>query len=157
MHGSLNWVRSSDSEIRFSPEVTLSGHVQVNNPTAVSAALAIRALILPNLRKFESTLLERIYFDLLRLLANCLERDNSLLIAFGFSFADEHILDITRRALRNPTSQLIIFGYSNDDANAFEVKFAQHRNVLVVGPGEGQPIDFTAFNSILQEIVPVAG
>lgn len=158
VHGSLSWQRDADKEIRFASDgVSLSGHVQKNNPSAVSNALAKRAVILPNIRKFESTLLERVYFDLLRLYSNCMDRDNALLIAFGFSFADEHILDITRRALRNPTSQLLMFAYSNANALAFSDKFSQNRNVTVIDPGAGPPTDFKVFNSILRQVVPQGG
>lgn len=158
VHGSLSWVRDADKEIRFASDgVKLSGNVSKIDPEAVSAALATRALILPNLRKFESALMERVYFDLLRLLSNCMDRDNSLLVAFGFSFADEHIHDITQRALRNPTSQLLIFSYSNANVTGFSHRFAQNRNVTIVGPGDGPAIDFKSFNSILRAIVPNAG
>ena len=155
LHGSLSWQRDGDKEIRFaSGGVTLSGHVQKNNPDAVSTALARRAVILPNIRKFKSTLIERVYFDLLRLYSNCMDRDNALLIAFGFSFADEHILDITRRALRNPTAQLLIFAHSRANVAAFVNKFSQNRNVIVIDPGDGPPTDFNVFNSILRQVIP---
>lgn len=158
VHGSLSWQRDGDKEIRFASNgVSLSGHVQKNNPGAVSIALARRAVILPNVRKFESTLMERVYFDLLRLYSNCMDRDNALLIAFGFSFADEHILDITRRALRNPTAQLLLFAYSNANVAAFSDKFSQNRNVTVIDPGVGPPTDFKVFNSILRQIIPQGG
>ncbi|WP_434722776.1 SIR2 family protein [Mesorhizobium sp. RIZ17] len=158
VHGSLSWQRDGDMEICFASDgVSLSGHVQKNNPDAVSIALAKRAVILPNVRKFESTLIERVYFDLLRLYSNCLDRDNALLIAFGFSFADEHILDITRRALRNPTAQLLIFAYSSANVAAFSDKFSQNRNVTVIDPGAGPPTDFKVFNSILRQVIPQGG
>jgi len=158
VHGSLSWTRDADKEIRFASDgVKLSGNVSKIDPAAVSAALATRALILPNLRKFESALMERVYFDLLRLLSNCMDKDNALLVAFGFSFADEHILDITQRALRNPTSQLLIFAYSDANMTGFSNKFAQNRNVTIVGPGGGPSIDFKYFNSILRAIIPDGG
>lgn len=158
VHGSLSWQRDGEKEIRFASNgVSLSGHVQKNNPGAVSIALAKRAVILPNVRKFESTLIERVYFDLLRLYSNCMDRDNALLIAFGFSFADEHILDITRRALRNPTAQLLIFAYSSANVAAFSDKFSQNRNVTVIDPGVGPPTDFKVFNSILRQVIPQGG
>jgi len=157
VHGSLTWSRSEANEIRFSPNVMPAGHVNRQVPAEVTLALSRRALILPNLRKFESTLMERVYFDLLRLFSNALERDNALLVSFGFSFADEHILDITRRALRNATAQLLIFAYSNANAASFDTIFQQHRNVLIVGPGQGPVIDFTALNSILRDVGPLSG
>lgn len=158
VHGSLSWQRDGDKEIRYASNgVSLSGHVQKNNPGAVSIALAKRAVILPNVRKFESTLMERVYFDLLRLYSNCMDRDNALLIAFGFSFEDEHILDITRRALRNPTAELLIFAYSSANVAAFSDKFSQNRNVIVIDPGAGPPTDFKVFNSILRQVIPQGG
>lgn len=155
LHGSLSWQRNDDREIRFNTNgITLSGAVARNDPTAVSQALDQRALILPNIRKFESTLMERVYFDLLRLYSNCLDKDNSVLIAFGFSFADEHILEITRRALRNPTTQLIIFAYSHANVAGFVDKFPGQRNVLVIDPGDEANITFSTLNSTLSDVVP---
>lgn len=43
--------------------------------------------------------------------SNELEKQNTLLIAFGFSFRDEHILEITRRSLINPSLLLYAFYY----------------------------------------------
>ena len=115
-------------------------------------ALANRAVILPNMRKFESTLLDRIYFDLLRLYSNALEVENSLLFVFGFSFADQHVLDITKRALRNPTAMIVLFAFQLSDVVDFEDKFSAHRNVLIIHPSDGENIDFNTLNSLFNSI-----
>lgn len=107
---------------------------------------------MPNMRKFESTLLDQVYFDLLRLYSNAMEMENALLFVFGFSFADEHILDITRRALRNPTAKVVIFAYSQGGVADFEIKFSAHRNVLVVKPTEDQHIGFPELNALFDMI-----
>lgn len=83
-----------------------------------------------------------------------MDRDNALLIAFGFSFGDEHILDLTRRALRNPTSQLIVCGYSAAAADDLALKFTSHRNVIVLGPDADENLDFSKLNSLLSDIAP---
>lgn len=155
IHGSLSWGRKDDQNILFDPAPPqgLSADDKAD-PTQVAAALKQRVVILPNIRKFESTLLDRVYFDLLRLFSNALERENALLIAFGFSFADEHILDITRRALRNPTAQLIVFCYSAQSAAIFEEKFSQQRNVLIVAPAVDSHLGFNELNSILTSVTP---
>jgi hypothetical protein len=70
-------------------------------------------------------------------------------MCFGFSFADEHILDITRRALRNPTSHLIVFSYDHASSGGYQAKFAKHRNVTVVTPAAGVVIDMERLNKIL--------
>lgn len=149
VHGSISWKRQANEKIVLGePETAQLTVVQKDNPQEVKEALAKRAVILPNMRKFESTLLDRVYFDLLRLYSNAMEVENTLLFVFGFSFADEHILDITRRALRNPTAKVVIFAYSQNSAADFQTKFSAHRNVLVVGPSEGQHIGFPELNSL---------
>lgn len=153
IHGSLSWKRESEERILFgSHDCTELTTIEKDSPILVAEALSKRAVILPNMRKFESTLLDRVYFDLLRLFSNALEKENALLIVFGFSFADEHILDITRRALRNPTAKIVIFAYSEDSVDEFERKFRSHRNATVVHPIDGDVIDFVVVNKILVDV-----
>lgn len=155
IHGSLSWGRKDEESILFDPSrpAGLSEEDKTDHDK-VLASLKQRALILPNIRKFESTLLDRVYFDLLRLFSNALERENALLLAFGFSFADEHILDITRRALRNPTAQLVIFSYNAESAATYAQMFDQQRNVLIVAPAADANIGFTELNDLLSSITP---
>jgi len=154
LHGSLNWKRK-DSEIVLQKDaVKALSDEEKAKPEAVSTALRCRAVILPNMLKFGSTLLDRVYYDLLRFFSNSVEKENSVLIAFGFSFADDHILDITRRALRNPTSQLIVFAHSPAAAQSLEIKFESQRNVIIVSPEEDEVIDFPKFASLLKEVGP---
>ena len=153
VHGSISWKRETNKKIVLGkPETEQLTEVQKNNPQDVREALAKRAVILPNMRKFESTLLDRVYFDLLRLYSNAMEMENSLLFVFGFSFADEHILDITRRALRNPTAKVVIFAYSQSGATDFETKFSAHRNVLIIKPTDDQHIGFPELNALFDKI-----
>lgn len=153
VHGSISWKRQANEKIVLgAPETDQLTETQKNNPQEVREALAKRAVILPNMRKFESTLLDRVYFDLLRLYSNAMEMENALLFVFGFSFADEHILDITRRALRNPTAKVVIFAYSQNGAADFKKKFSAHRNVLIIKPEEGQHIGFPELNSLFDAI-----
>lgn len=153
VHGSISWKRDADKRIVLGvPETEQLTVVQKNNPQDVKEALAKRAVILPNMRKFESTLLDRVYFDLLRLYSNAMEVENALLFVFGFSFADEHILDITRRALRNPTAKVVILAYSQDGATDFEAKFSAHRNVSIVKPAAGKNIGFPEVNDLFDKI-----
>lgn len=153
LHGSLTWKKTDDTSIHFSTEVVPRlAEADLKDSKKVLEHLAKRAVILPNMRKFESTLLERVYFDLLRLYSNALDKENALLLVFGFSFADEHILDITKRALRNPTAKIIIFSYSAGSADDFAKKFDQQRNVLVVSPDGAQKLSFEKLNGLLKEI-----
>lgn len=156
IHGSLTW-HGATNGIRFcSSYLKKLTEDEKKKTEKVDEALQKRAIILPNSGKFYSTVLDRIYYDLLRMYSNALERENALLIAFGFSFADEHILDITRRALRNPTAQLIVFAYDEKAAADFQDRFEQHRNVCIIAPKAEAVIGFEAFNSLLESIPPVA-
>jgi len=156
LHGSLSWRREADEVVARAGPVAAPEAGAIDVPAARSAYLKDHVLILPNVRKFHSTLMERVYYDLLRLFARCLEVDNAVLLAFGFSFVDKHILDLTRRALRNPTAQLIVVAFDVAAAESFKAMFASHRNVTIIAPAAGATIDFTRLNDILEAIVPEA-
>lgn len=66
-------------------------------------------IVYPTKKKFESTLVNEYYFNLLRLLSYELEKEQSTLIVFGFSFYDEHITEIVQRSLNNPNLLVIIW------------------------------------------------
>lgn len=155
LHGSLSWKKMISGICFCSDHNDKLTDEQKADASRVEEALRKRVLILPNLKKFEATLMNRHYYDLLRMFSNSMDKENALLISFGFSFADEHILDITRRALRNPTSQLIIFAYSVDGATEFEETFNNHRNVTIISPEEGVNIEFAQLNSLLNAVIPV--
>jgi len=90
---------------------------------------------------------------MLRIFANVLDKENTLLIAEGFSFSDEHILDIIKRGLRNPTLKLIIFCYLKEELEAFSRKFSTFNNVEIVYSTVTN-IDFQSFNDILHCVLP---
>lgn len=129
---------------------------KVNRNAEISKVRAIIdqfSVILPNKQKFKNTLMNQFYYDLLRIYANELDKENTLLLAEGFSFADEHILEITIRALRNPTLRLVIFCFKEDEVAEYERKFDRHGNVDIIY-SNGKEIDFAAFNAILKDILP---
>lgn len=78
-------------------------------------------IINPTKEKFKSTTLDGTYYELLRMYANELERENSILFVMGFSFADEHIKEITLRSVRsNPTLKIYILGYDSAAENVIK-------------------------------------
>src|SRR5690606_17804669 len=92
LHGSLSWRQEHDG-IAFKPSrVPKLAAGDKANADKVKEYLEKHFVVLPNLKKFHSTLMDRVYYDLLRIFANTMDRGNALLIAFGFSFVDEHIL-----------------------------------------------------------------
>ena len=103
-------------------------------------------IVNPTKRKFEETLLERSYYDLLRIYANELDRNNALLLVFGFSFADEHIRDLTVRAAKsNPKLIVLISCYSTDAARDFERLFKSCENVILLVPEDGECLGLDVF------------
>jgi SIR2-like domain len=152
LHGSLSWKRDGDS-ILFSV---------MHNPllsTGKSAAevrtfVEAYAVVLPETRKFQTTLMDGTYYELLRIYNNELDREGTLLVAFGFSFADSHILAITKRALKNPTLKLVTFAFSDKDREMLIKLFDGCNNVDIVSPGPGENLDFPRFNGLLRSILP---
>ncbi|WP_159517255.1 SIR2 family protein [Sunxiuqinia indica] len=98
-------------------------------------------IVNPTKEKFERTLFDEKYYELLRIYANSLEKENAILFCLGFSFADEHIREITLRAANsNPTLQIIVFAYDSEAKNAIkkELKIGtqkpRNNNVKVIDP-----------------------
>ena len=105
-------------------------------------------IVNPTKWKFHETVFEEHYYQMLRMLSFELEREQAVLITFGFSFADEHILNLVKRSLSNP--QLMVFVTCFDEAEYTRLLavFADYANVRCVSAENGN-LDFTAFNALL--------
>lgn len=113
------------------------------------------ALIFPEKNKFENTLYQEFYYQNLRQLSYELEKQNSILIVFGFSFADEHIAEIVKRACNNPTLNIYIFCYSFDTKSEIlnNLKLEEFpSNIKTILPEDNGNIDFKIFLKKLFEI-----
>jgi len=104
-----------------------------------------KPIVNPTKWKFHETVYEEHYYQMLRLLSYELEKPNAVLITFGFSFADEHILNLVMRSLSNPGLQVFICCYSHATHNALSETFKGHRNVQCLMLEDGV-MDFSAFN-----------
>ena len=113
------------------------------------------ALIFPEKNKFENTLYQEFYYQNLRQLSYELEKQNSILIVFGFSFADEHIAEIVKRACNNPTLNIYIFCYSLNTKNEIlnNLKLEEFpSNIKTILPEDNGNIDFKIFLKKLFEV-----
>lgn len=73
------------------------------------------AVVNPTKAKFRETLLDKNYYDLLRILSNELEKENAVLFILGFSMSDEHVKQIIIRAVEtNPTLMVYVFAYDEE-------------------------------------------
>jgi len=119
------------------------------------------SIVNPTKAKFQTTVLDQKYYDLLRLYSNELERENTLLFVMGFSFADEHIKDLTiRLANSNPTLMIYVFARSQNSKKKFEAILyigtkIKNKNIVIVAPEldkEGKDSFEYNFNMINQKI-----
>lgn len=169
LHGSVNWyIGKSDIEIKNSIVLTSIDTEHINERGHITNI--DMPIILPTKQKFVRTLLEHVYYDMSRFYANELEREQSVLFCFGFSFADEHIRSITKRALGNPSLTLIIFPFSIKDEIELYNLFKSYKNVKIIRIEESSDeidvkfidkpiaadirknIDFITFIALLEEL-----
>lgn len=92
-------------------------------------------VINPDKYKFSITVSEQHYYQLIRCFSYELERKQSILIVFGFSFADEHIKDIFERSLLNPELQVILISYDEDGQKKMRETFAGYKNIKFLPKG----------------------
>lgn len=105
-------------------------------------------MINPTKRKFKESVIDHHFYELMRQYSNNLEKENTLLLVSGFSFADEHIADITRRAANtNPTLHIVVFAFNDGDGAVIKTNLKMpdvclNNNIVILTPS-----DFKAQNS----------
>lgn len=102
-------------------------------------------IVNPTKWKFHETVFEEHYYQMLRLLSYELEKPNAVLVTFGFSFADEHILNLVQRSLSNPTLQVFVCCFNQAEADRLNGYFGSYKNVQCVSSTDGV-LNFAAFN-----------
>lgn len=116
-------------------------------------------MIHPRKTKFRETVLHMYFYELMRHYSNSLESHNSVLFVAGFSFADEHIAQLTVRASNsNPTLQVIVFAYNDDArsniiANLKKAGNIHNDNISVISPSDY----YTAQEDSEQEMLSNSG
>lgn len=145
LHGSLSW-KNHEGKISYHiPDKKLAVFTTQDE---MNKWVLNHALILPRKEKFKETLLQNVYYDLLRTYSNELDKEATLLLVFGFSFADEHLETLTKKALRNATLKLLIFAYDKASADGFMEKFRDYSNVEIIHRPGGN-VDFSEMNRII--------
>lgn len=137
-----NKTKSKDDllQMQSNNELTLSKQ-QKNDFWSLYNELPI---VNPTKWKFHETVFEEHYYQMLRYLSYELEKPNSVFITFGFSFGDEHILNLVKRSLSNPTLQVFICCYNSTEKEAMTKKFSEHKNVKLIT--SKKPLTFCRFN-----------
>ncbi len=104
-------------------------------------------IVNPTKWKFHETVFEELYYQLLRHLSYELEKPNAVLITFGFSFADEHILNIVKRSLVNPRLKVFVCCFNEFERTLMEQRFKGFANVEIVCREE--EMTFAVFNEFV--------
>lgn len=160
LHGSLTW-QMADNEIVFrasDSNALLQESRKLSEASSLSDLKKFNrrfSVVLPTNEKFKSCILNQTYYDLLRIYANELDKENTLLIVEGFSFGDQHITAITKRALKNPSLHMAIFCYKKEELNSYLQKFEDHKNVDIIY-SETKDFSFREINLMLKTVLPVA-
>jgi hypothetical protein len=102
-------------------------------------------IVNPTKWKFHETVFEEHYYQMLRFLSYELEKPNSVLITFAFSFADEHILNLVKRSLTNPRLKVFVCCFNEKEKQVMHNRFKLFKNVQLVAFEDGV-LDFTRFN-----------
>jgi hypothetical protein len=181
LHGSLTWIMENEKTIVFSSDlahvdkvkqviipakclVKVTTESTIEDLTKAVAGLTAHEslatfvsayeellIVNPTKEKFKHTLLNYTYYELLRMFSNELEKDNSALFVLGFSFADEHIREITLRAANsNPTLIVYVFAYSTQAAEDIRGQFGKNSiknaNIHFIAPTLGPDGDDMTFD-----------
>lgn len=146
------------TSVEIDREVELNIHeiAEVNQNNLDSFFKEYRKLMIinPEKSKFKNTVLDEYYYSMLRLLSYELEREQTILIVFGFSFRDEHIRNLIKRSLYNPYLRIYIFAYKRGQRREFEqlMQSEFQKNIVIIEPTEKMPpIDLNLFTKILFE------
>ena len=99
------------------------------------------SIVNPTKEKFKETILNKNYYELLRIYSTELEKENTVLFVMGFSFSDEHIREVTIRvANSNPTLKIYIFAYDDKAKDNIENELRKseqsNKNIIVIPPEE---------------------
>lgn len=110
-------------------------------------------IVNPTKEKFSDTLLNKNYYELLRIFSNEMEKENTLLVVNGFSFRDEHILDLVKRSMVNPSLKILIFTYQDTAITELENLFGETKNNNITFIAlDGEKLSLNYFNQILSHI-----
>lgn len=134
LHGSLNW-QVDHADIVACDHLSKIQQINsaINDDTDFINEYDKLAIVNPTKAKLNKTVLDVNYYDQLRMLSNEMEKSNTILLAFGFSFNDEHIRQMTYRFLKgNPTLNLIILSFNEESTNNFKKNFDTYSNVTVI-------------------------
>jgi len=112
LHGSLDWVQSGDEIRRMGLPFGDNRIDMYLKAPHLDGATAHQLMIYPNSAKDRETA-HYPYVELFRDFAAAICRPNSTLVAYGYSFGDEHINRVIKDMLTIPSTHLVIISYND--------------------------------------------
>jgi hypothetical protein len=137
LHGSIDWVNTSDDIRRFGLPFGSKDLENFINAPGFEDVDIRKLMIYPNAAKDRETT-EYPYVELFRDLAAALCRPNSTLITYGYGFGDEHINRVIRDMLTIPSTHLVIISYYEMEGRILSKfkEFARPSQIsLIIGNG----------------------
>ncbi len=151
LHGSLSWKKEGEG-------IILDQGLQIVRDVKTNFDNYNNLMIVnPTNKKFEDTVLNEYYYNLLRIYSNELEKENSVLFVMGFSFADKHISSLTLQvANSNPTLMIYIFCHSSEPNDIYEDSLksnAKNKNIEVLYPKDTKTFNLETITNCFFELI----
>lgn len=112
LHGSVDWADCDRTIRRLSIPFGAKSLIPYLTAPVVTPASAIQLMIFPNAAKDRETAAYP-YVELFRDFAAAACRPNHTLVAFGYSFGDEHINRVIEDMLTIPSTHLVVIAYDD--------------------------------------------
>lgn len=152
LHGSLSWL-AKDEKITYSNGSHVVDDLEGKTGDDFTAGYNQIAVINPNAEKHFETVLDTNYASMLRKFTLELEKENSVLMLFGFSLADKHIKNLLYGVMKsNPTLVVVYFSYSKYDETVDKLEEAKNSNLYVISPEAD--FSFEKSTKFLSDIFP---
>lgn len=134
LHGSVSWVAKND-KILYSNGSHIADDLENKTGKDFAEGYDQIAVINPNAEKHFETVLDTNYASMLRKFTLELEKENSVLMIFGFSLADKHIKNLLYGVMKsNPTLVVIYFSHSQYDETLDKYEEGKNPNFYVISP-----------------------
>jgi NAD-dependent SIR2 family protein deacetylase len=145
IHGSLTWEKIGD-KVYFSKLKHFTNSLKDKTGNDFDEGYQKLAIVNPEKKKFEETVIDLTYYELLRMYSSELEKENTVLFIVGCSMEDEHIREITiRSADSNPTLKIYLFCHELDIVSKMNEKMKigklRYSNIEIIEPEGGEKED----------------
>jgi hypothetical protein len=134
LHGSVSWA-VEDDKITYSNGSHIADDLSDKSGEDFNTGYKKIAVINPNAEKHFETVMDTNYASTLRKFTLELEKENSVLLIFGFSLEDKHIRNLLYGVMKsNPTLVVIYFSYSKYDETQDKLEEGKNSNLYVISP-----------------------